>query len=128
MLFRLAHQGFWSLTLVAFLFAVMPVSSRAAIIDTATAAQASHRVANLERVNGVLARADVQERLGALGVDATAAAARVAALTDRELAELAERLEQAPAGGDILGVIGVVFVVLIILEIVGVIDIFKKVP
>lgn len=128
MLFRATRKGFWGFTLVAFLFAALPAPSRAAIIDTTAAAAVSQRAANLDRVNGTLARADVRERLGALGVDPAAAASRVAALTDRELAELADRLEQAPAGGDILGVIGVVFVVLIILEIVGVIDIFKKVP
>jgi len=42
------------------------------------------------------------------------------------LRTLADRMAQAPAGGDALAVVGIVFVVLIILELVGVIDIFKK--
>jgi hypothetical protein len=50
----------------------------------------------------------------------------LAALTDAEIAALADRLEQAPAGGDALAVIGIVFLVLMILEFTGVIDIFKK--
>jgi len=55
-----------------------------------------------------------------------AAQARVAALSDAELAQLEGRLQQLPAGGGALGVIGAVFLVLIILEITGVIDVFKK--
>ncbi len=51
---------------------------------------------------------------------------RVAALSEAELAMLADQIGQAPAGGDALAVIGIVFVVLIILELTGVIDIFKK--
>ena len=51
---------------------------------------------------------------------------RLAALSQDEIASLADQIEQAPAGGDALAVIGIVFVVLLILELVGVIDIFKK--
>ncbi len=77
-------------------------------------------------MDATLARADVQDKLAELGVDATAIEGRLAALSDQEIATLAEQIESAPAGGDALAVIGIVFVVLIILELVGVIDIFKK--
>jgi hypothetical protein len=40
---------------------------------------------------------------------------------------LAGRLEELPAGGDLLAVVGITFVVILILELVGVIDIFKKI-
>jgi hypothetical protein len=53
--------------------------------------------------------------------------ARLATLTDRELATLATSMQEAPAGGDgLIAVVGLVFVVLLILELVGVIDIFKR--
>jgi len=113
-------------TLVAFLCAVSPARTEAATIDTLTAIDASRHAAQLARVSAILDRADVQQRLEALGVEPAAAAARVASLTQAELATLADRLEQAPAGGDILALIGAVFVVLLILELTGVIDIFKK--
>ena len=51
---------------------------------------------------------------------------RLAALSEQEVASLADQIESAPAGGDALAVIGIVFLVLVILELVGVIDIFKK--
>ena len=70
----------------------------------------------------------MRERFVALGVDPLVVDSRVAALTDTELHDLAGRMEQMPAGGDVLAVIGVVFLILLILELVGVIDIFKKTP
>ncbi|MFO7278131.1 MAG: PA2779 family protein [Pseudomonadota bacterium] len=104
-----------------------PVTARAEIIDTSTALAAATRSESLGRIARALDQESVRERLEALGVDRAAIDARLAALTDAELASLAERLENAPAAGDVLGLIGAVFVVLLILELVGVIDIFKTV-
>jgi hypothetical protein len=61
-----------------------------------------------------------------MGVEQAAIDGRLAALSEDEIASLADQIQTAPAGGDFLAVVGVVFVVLIILELVGVIDIFKK--
>lgn len=121
------RRGIVAVTLAAFVAGVVPAPARAAMIDTSAAVAASARSANLARVDSVLARADVQQRLTDLGVSPQAARDRAAALTDTELASFATRLEQAPAGGDVLAVIGIVFIVLMILEFTGVIDIFKKV-
>jgi hypothetical protein len=85
------------------------------------------RRATLDRVDAVLARAEVQQALSRHGVDPAHASARVAALNDQELVLLAENLEGLPAGGSALGVIGIVFIVLLILELVGVINIFNRV-
>ena len=49
-----------------------------------------------------------------------------AALSDSELVQLSENIDQAPAGAGVVEVVGIVFIVLIILELVGVTDIFKK--
>jgi len=69
----------------------------------------------------------VQRELSARGVSGDEARARVAALTDSEVAGLAGRIDQAPAGSDagIFALIGVVFVVLLILDYVGAIHIFS---
>ncbi|MGE0581560.1 MAG: PA2779 family protein [Steroidobacteraceae bacterium] len=115
-----------ALTLLAFVAAVSPAPTHAAMIGTDAAVAAATRAANLARVDSVLSRADVQQRLTDLGVAPQAAHDRAAALADTELAGFAAQLESAPAGGDVLAVIGLVFVVLMILEFTGVIDIFKK--
>lgn len=99
----------------------------AEIIGTPAALAAADRAAALERITAALDREDVRRSLLDLGVEPEAVEARLAALTDAELASFAQRLESAPAGGDLLGLVGAVFVVLLILEVVGVIDIFKSV-
>jgi hypothetical protein len=80
-----------------------------------------------DRLNDWLASADVQQQLVAMGVPPAAVEARIAAMTPAERAQLNQRLDEMPAGGDVLVLIGAVFLVLLILELVGVIDIFKKV-
>jgi hypothetical protein len=104
-----------------------PQVAQAGLVGTSQAvAAAESRSADLAQVNATLAQQQVRDQLAALGVDPAAVDARVARLSDAELRTLADRMAQAPAGGDALAVVGIVFVVLIILELVGVIDIFKK--
>lgn len=99
----------------------------AGIVGTADALAAAGQQDALALVRSSLARNDVRERMVALGVDPAEVDGRIAALTGSELTMLADRLEQAPAGGDsVLAIIGIVFIVLVILEYTGTIDIFKK--
>jgi hypothetical protein len=56
-----------------------------------------------EAVTGIqvkLGRSDVRQALIDLGVDPVQAQERVAALTDTEIAQLQQRLDQLPAAGD----------------------------
>jgi hypothetical protein len=105
-----------------------PLVARAELVGTLQAVEAGTRAGNLEAVNAALARDQVRSQMLALGVDPADVAARVARLTNSELATLAQRMDQMPAGGDALAVIGIVFLVLLILEAVGVTDIFKNFP
>lgn len=116
------------LSLSALLVAAMPGKAWAGQIGTPAAIAAQAPADAVARVRQVLSRDDVRERLVALGVDPADAAHRVAALTPPEAARLAEQLERAPAGGEVLGILGIVFLVLLALEFTGTIDIFKKVP
>jgi hypothetical protein len=123
------QQSLAAFTLAAFLAAGIQAPATAAAIATrdALSSAAGERHDGLTRVRAALERDDVRAALEARGVDPAAAAERVAALSDRQLADLATQLDQLPAGGDVLAVIGIVFVVLLILELTGVIDIFKKI-
>jgi hypothetical protein len=116
-----------ALACASFLGIGLQAPAAAAVIGTQEFIARADRAADLAAVESFLSRAEVRDQLVALGVDPGQAAERVAALSDRELAIMADRLEELPAGGSLLGVIGAVFVVLIILELVGVIDIFKRV-
>jgi hypothetical protein len=82
--------------------------------------QATHSAsANRDKVQQFLQRDDVRQSLVGQGVNPDAARERVAALTDAEVADLAGRVDKAPAGGDALGVILTVFLVLLITDILG---------
>jgi hypothetical protein len=72
----------------------------------------------------VLDREDVRKELLAMGVDPQAARERVAALSDDEIQSLNGRIQELPAGGDVLGVALVVFLVLLFTDIMGYTDVF----
>jgi hypothetical protein len=117
------------ISLAALVASGVPTPARAGMISTraALAAQAPpERLANLSRVQATLARADVRDRLQALGVDPADAAARAAALPDADLARLANGVDKLPAGGDagLLELIGFVFLVLLLLDYLDVIHVF----
>lgn len=126
------HRTLVAVTLSAFIALSLQAPAVAATIGTRDLVAGSidttaDRAARLARVQQVLDRDDVRAALEARGVSPADAAARVAALSDAELAGLADQLDTLPAGGDLLAVVGIVFVVLLILELTGVIDIFKKI-
>ena len=78
----------------------LPMQVNAGMIGTdqvVTAAQASAARAT---VAGYLSRGEVAGQLQSLGVDAKDAAARVAALTDAEVAKLAGQIDSLPAGAN----------------------------
>jgi len=102
-------------------------SAAGAIVDTETLVT-SNRNADMAIVRAQLDREEVRQQLKELGVAASSVESRIASLSDSELHQLAQNMQNAPAGGDLLAIIGVTFVVLLILELVGVIDIFKQVP
>lgn len=99
----------------------LPLPAHADLIATQAATAAGGR----DRVAQALARADVQARLEAHGVDRAQVQARVDALSDPEVAQLAERLDALPAGGDgFVGALVFVFLVLLVTDIVGLTKIF----
>ena len=60
----------------------------------------------------------------AQGVSPQAAAARVKAMSDAEVAQLAGRIDQAPAGGDVLGMLFTIFIILLVTDIMGLTKVF----
>lgn len=102
-------------------------SSSAAIISTGSVVETSLRALQVQRVERALANEQLRQKLVDFGVAPQAIEERLAGLSDSELVSLADTLEQAPAGGELLGLLGAIFVVLLVLELVGVTDIFKSI-
>ncbi len=102
-------------------------TAQAAVVSTETVAsmQAAPLGPVQARLHGLFDRADAVDALRERGVDIDAAKARVAALSDIEAAELAARIDAAPAGGvNALVVVGAVFVILVITDLLGMTKIF----
>jgi len=111
-------------------------AAQAAMVSTeqALAAPATTRTAAESRayVMGILQRADVQAEMRALGVDPAEAIARVDAMSDSEVRQVAGKIDASPAGagggGIILGIVGaivLVFLVLLLTDILCLTSVFS---
>ncbi len=99
----------------------MPLPASADIVTT----DQIYASADRDRVKNFLDRTEVRDQMQALGVDANAARARVDALTDEELAQIAGHIDQLPAGGNnILGILFAIFIILLITDILGLTKVF----
>lgn len=113
-----------SLVIAGMMAAGFPLTAQAGIVSTEEVVSVQAAAANRDKVNGFLAREDVRQSLEAQGVDAAAAIERVKAMSDAEVAQLAGRVDQAPAGGNIIGVLFTVFVILLVTDILGLTKVF----
>ena len=102
----------------------LPLTAHAGIVSTDTTLTATVTDGNRDRVNTFLARSDVRQAMEARGVDSADALVRVQSMSDAEVAQVAGRIDQAPAGGDILGVLFTVFIVLLVTDILGLTKVF----
>ena len=79
-----------------------------------------------DQVRSFLDRMDVQSQLTARGIDPAEAKARVDSLSDSEVMQIADTIDQLPSGGDFWGtllfVLVIVFITLLVLEIMGYTD------
>lgn len=108
--------------------AVIPLPAQAAMLSTNIATEAVISSPQRERVTNFLARGDVQRQLERYGVKAGDVQARVAALSDAEVAQISNQIDALPAGGDaagaIVGLALLVFVILVITDLLGVTHVF----
>lgn len=78
-----------------------------------------------ERLQALLARADLAARLAERGVSVEQLRERVAALTDAEATALLAQIDSAPAGAaDIVGTLFTVFIILLVTDILGLTKVF----
>jgi hypothetical protein len=101
-----------------------PIAAQARIVATDEITAPAQASTSRDTVSRFLARDDVRQAILGQGVSPQAAAERVAAMSDTEVAQLAGRIEQAPAGGDALGILFTVFIVLLVTDIMGLTKVF----
>ena len=81
-----------------------------------------------DHLKTLISRNDIKNALISQGIDPDEAKARVDSLSDSEVIEVADKIEQLPAGagvfGAILGAALIVFLVLLLTDILGFTDVF----
>lgn len=107
----------------------MPVQTvKAAMVRTETVLTLSTAKNVRENLNQFLKREDVKAIMMAQGISPVEATARVDSLSDAEIMQIADKMDQLPAGGSTFGVIMgtavIIFIVLLITDILGYTDIF----
>jgi len=119
-----------ALVLAVVMFMVsMPLGvAQAALVSTEQMLAGGDSAADRARVLTFLDRAEIREQIAALGVDPNEAAARVAALSDEQVREIAGQLDQLPAGqgavGVVVGAVLIIFLVLLITDLLGLTNVF----
>ena len=106
----------------------MANQARAEIVSTATMRASQDAGVARARVAAILARDDVRNQLQNLGVSPNEAEARIASLSDREIAQLDSRLAALPAGKDFLALVVSILVLavlaLLVSDLLGWTDVF----
>ncbi len=129
---KLRKFGQWiaaPLALVIFLsVAPLPVA-KAAMISTDDVIGKVAADADRAWVASLLAREDVRAQMEALGVDPNMAATRVAGLSDSEVQQIVDQLDELPAGQDAASaIIGAALAILVILLITDILCLTKVYP
>jgi hypothetical protein len=113
--------GFQSLAIVPAQAAMVATGD----VITEDASLASDR----DRLNALMQRGEVRQELQRQGIDPDEAAARVAALSDAEVAQVTARLDELPAGqsaiGIIVGAAVLIFIVLLVTDLLCLTHIFN---
>lgn len=94
------------------------------LVSTQSVLAGDRAGADRERINEILARADVQDQLLKQGVNPADVEDRVAALSDTEAQQMAQQLEELPAGAGVIGALFAVFIILLITDILGLTDVY----
>lgn len=120
---------FLALTLAALtLFTGLQFSvAQAAMVSTAQVVMQEQTHFDRSQLQQRLSRADAVSTLQAMGVDPVLVQERVAAMTDAELQQFNQQVDEMQAGSGALGVILLVFLVLILLDLLGVTDVFPAI-
>ena len=115
---------------VAFSMTFLPAGpAHAGLISTDRIIQQDRVNSDRERVSAFVARDDVRKEFQKRGVNPDEAAARVGALSDAEIGQIADRLDTLPAGQDaataIIGAAVTIFIILLITDILCLTSVFN---
>ncbi|QEY62154.1 hypothetical protein FXN65_08745 [Metapseudomonas lalkuanensis] len=112
---KLVTLMFSAVLMFLFLTLVPATTAQAGMIGTDEAVSAQQQSGDRARIDAFLSKSEVQDQMRAMGVDIATARARVQALTNEEAAQLAQKMNVAPAGGNISSTDFIIILLVIIL-------------
>lgn len=118
--FRKMSRTVSLVVITAFLGLGLHLPAQAAIVGTDATIHASQN----SQAHDLLARQDVRDQLVQMGVNPDDALARINSMSEQEIAALNGKLNELPAGGDIVSTVALIFLVLLFTDIMGWTDIF----
>jgi len=118
-----------SFTILMLSISIPYQSALAALVGTETILENNRINETRSYLKNALEREDVKQALQAQGINPLEARARVDSLSDKEIAHIADHMDQLPAGGDAILIFLVlipliVFITLVITDSLGHTDIF----
>ena len=108
-------------------FSISWAPAHAAMVNTDEILKQNKQNLDRERLTILLDRSDVRKQLEDWGVKSEEAKAWIDSLTDQEISEIVDRIDQMPAGsglGTLVGGALLVFFVLLATDILGYTDVF----
>ncbi len=99
--------------------------AEAQMISTDTAIERSWAEVDRTFLMDELAKDEVRDEMIRLGVSPTEAEARLAALSDAEIARLVRQAEDEKAGADIVGTLATIFIILLLTDLLCLTRVFS---
>lgn len=99
--------------------------AQAEMLGTDAAITKYTALSNRDALMDQMQRADVQAGIVEMGIDPVEAEARLAALSDVEVAAMLAQMEQDNAGADIIGTLFTIFVILLVTDLLCLTRVFN---
>ena len=106
------------LAVMMFLISTPYQSALAALINTETVLAENQSQEARDYLIQLMAREDIRSALIAHGIDPLEAEARIASLSDSEIIELSDQIENLPAGGNAIGLVIAVLVIIVLVLVI----------
>ena len=106
------------------LFFVAIGQAQAAIVSNSQVINQTQQSNDKNALLQTIMRSDVQAQLLGMGVSAADLESRINQMTQDEVAQLSQQIDQLPAGGSAAGIVVLVFIVFVITDVIGATDIF----
>ncbi|GJM11684.1 MAG: hypothetical protein DHS20C12_00870 [Pseudohongiella sp.] len=116
-----------TITIASVLAMGLQSATFADVVTTEQLVESSSLESKRNQVNAFMARGDVKQQLQKLGVSEQTIDQRLNSLTDSEILEMHNQIEDLPAGEGFFGGVIAILVILMLLDMAGVTDIFPRI-